>query len=109
MTVGMNRYTRDPNYGGEVLLYLSFCTLARCWQAWLNFAICYLLVIKVTQSAKEKSLSRYPAWKDYKAQTFQYFPNLIAYFRGDQLNENMLSQAKMPEENEDFYIKVAGA
>merc|ERR1719379_1186982 len=100
MAEGMNRYTRDPNYAGEVLLYLSFCTLARCWQAWLNFAIGYLLVIKMTETKKEQSLSRYPAWKDYRSQTFKYVPNLFAYFRGDKLDENMLSQPKAPAETE---------
>jgi len=97
MAQGMNRYTRDPNYSGEVMLYLSFCMLARCWHAWLTFFVCYGLLIKMTEAKKELSLSRYPAWQSYKSQTWKYFPNLIAYFRGDELDEKLLGQGKKPD------------
>ena len=77
VTIGLNKYTRNPNYFGEFLVYLSFAILSRHW-------ICYCIVISLwlfvwvpMNIQKETSLSRYKEWTDYKRRTWMYFPNIV--------------------------------
>lgn len=98
---GMNRYTRHPNYTGELVLYSSFCLLARHWVAWLILLWGYAAVMLPSNLKKEASLSRYPAWKGYKKQTFMYVPNLFAAASGAQLDKELISQGKKPAEQAD--------
>jgi len=98
---GMTRYVRHPNYGGEVLLYTSFCLLARHWAAWLILLWGYAGAMLPNNLKKEASLSRYPAWKAYKKQTFMYVPNLFAAASGAELSKELLSQGKRSEEQAD--------
>jgi len=98
---GMTRYTRHPNYGGELLLYSSFCLLARHWAAWLILFWGYACVMLPSNLKKEASLSRYPAWRDYKKQTFMYVPNLFAAASGPELSKELMSQGKVPADQAD--------
>jgi len=95
---GMTRYTRHPNYAGELLLYSSFCLLARHWAAWVILVCGYASLMLPSISRKERSLSRYPAWQEYKKQTFTYVPNFCAAASGAELSKELMSQGKSPKE-----------
>ena len=43
ITTGMNAYTRNPNYLGEMLLYSAFAILARHWVAWAGATLSLVL------------------------------------------------------------------
>ena len=77
ITEGFFARCRNTNYLGEVLIYASFAMLA---QHWLPFAILGFFVGTLfvpNMLKKDKSLSRYPEFAAYKAQTGLIFPNLF--------------------------------
>ena len=68
---------RNPNYFGELLIYLGFSLLARHW---LPLAILFLFIAVVwlpNMLKKERSLARYPDFADYKARSAFLFPYLF--------------------------------
>ena len=69
ITTGCFSMVRQPNYAGEILLYLSICLLSRSWASFLLFGIGFVVVIYPTMINKEKRLSRYPEWKEYSDRT----------------------------------------
>ena len=73
ITEGMNKYIRHPNYLGETMLYLSFVLLSRHWFPFIVFLIMCSLFY-TNNIKKEKSLSRYKEWKQYKKETAMYIP-----------------------------------
>lgn len=97
ITEGMNRYIRHPNYTGEILLYASFCLLARHWGAWMALGVGWLAFMLPANIKKEKSLSRYPAWKEYHAQSGFYLPYIPAFLAGSRLDRKLLDKPKVPE------------
>ena len=73
---GMWLYLRQPNYIGEMLLYISLALLTRSFLA-LIVIIWQLKLIFIPNIKRiEKRLSRYPQWKQYKAKTF----SIVDYF-----------------------------
>ena len=73
MTNGMFRYTRNPNFFGEILIYLSYALLADHWSTWL--VLCYAVIYFYTRMlVKDGSISRYPEWKEYEALSSRLFP-----------------------------------
>jgi len=94
ITEGMNAYTIHPNYGGEVLLYTSFCMLSR---SWIAYAVCYAvfaLLLTPGIYEKEQSLSKYPAWEEYRKQAWRCFPNVFAMARGSMVDDALLDKPK---------------
>ena len=71
---GMFRYTRNPNYFGEVLIYASFVFLADHWLAWsiLAYQIVFLFLPRVYR--KDHSISRHPGWDEYASQSSMLVP-----------------------------------
>ena len=98
ITSGMFSLIRQPNFAGEILLYLSFCLLSRSWISFLLFGIAFAGVLYPTMTNKEKSLSRYPEWKDYSARTGMCFPPVgrllesIGYEMGMRAGEDVKSK-----------------
>lgn len=77
ITEGFFARCRNTNYLGEVLIYLSFALLAQHWlpYAILGFFVCIAFVPNMLK--KDKSLSRYPEFEQYKKDTGLLFPKLI--------------------------------
>jgi protein-S-isoprenylcysteine O-methyltransferase Ste14 len=61
----MNRYTRNPNYLGEIMLYTSYVFLADHWFAWCVLAAQSILMFIPRMYAKDRVLSRHPGWAEY--------------------------------------------
>jgi protein-S-isoprenylcysteine O-methyltransferase Ste14 len=74
---GLYSKTRNPNYLGEILIYVSFAILS--WH-WLPFVILggwvFGFFVK-NMRAKDRSLARYPGFEEYRASTGLLFPKLI--------------------------------
>lgn len=73
ITTGLFRHTRNPNYLGEFLIYLSFALLARHWLPFLILGG-WMTSFFVRMRRKDRSLSRYPEFASYRARTGQLFP-----------------------------------
>lgn len=77
VTEGFFSRSRNPNYLGEILIYLGFAMLA---QHWLPFAILGLfaaLVFVPNMRKKDESLSRYPEFAAYKERSGLLLPKLF--------------------------------
>jgi protein-S-isoprenylcysteine O-methyltransferase Ste14 len=73
MTNGMFRYTRNPNFFGEVLIYLSYAMLANHWLSWIVFAYA-VSYFYIRMLVKDGSISRYPEWEAYAAGSSRLIP-----------------------------------
>lgn len=69
MTGGLFKYTRNPNYLGEVMIYSSFAYLAGHWLGWVIVGYAMLSTFFPNMLAKDASISRHPGWDEYKAQS----------------------------------------
>ena len=74
ITDGLFTYTRNPNYLGELLIYLGFSLLAMHWLPILVIVAFIIIVWVPNIIRKERSLSRYPAFAEYKKKARLFFP-----------------------------------
>jgi steroid 5-alpha reductase family enzyme len=88
--------SRNPNYLGEILIYLSFAILA---QHWLPLVILGGFVAGLfipNMKAKDRSLARYPEFAAYKMRSGLIFPNFWTKkpVAGDRTDESKFTAAK---------------
>lgn len=74
ITTGMFRFVRHPNYLGEMMLYAAFALVAGHWAPWLVLAWVWGGLFVPNMIRKERSMSRYPAWAEYRARTGWVLP-----------------------------------
>jgi steroid 5-alpha reductase family enzyme len=77
VTDGLWSRTRNPNYFGELLIYVSFTSLALDW---IPLAVLGAVVLSVwvpNMLRKDRSLSRYPEFAAYKSRTALLVPFLL--------------------------------
>lgn len=65
---------RNPNYLGELLIYLSFAMLTASMTGFLPVATWFYLLWIPNLDKKEKSLARYEDWEAYKSKTKKLIP-----------------------------------
>ena len=68
---------RNPNYLGEILIYLSFALLAQHWLPFLILGGFIAGIFIPNMLKKDLSLSRYPEFDAYKAKSGLLLPKLI--------------------------------
>jgi len=74
ITTGFFRLSRNPNYFGELLIYLGFGLLA---MHWLPIAVIVLALATFwipRMIKKDRSLSRYPEFAEYRKRTRAFVP-----------------------------------
>lgn len=73
---GLWRYSRHPNYLGDLLIYIGWATLALDWWAWLSPATNFAQYALDAIPKNEKwAAARYgKAWSDYTARTSRLIP-----------------------------------
>ena len=79
ITEGLWARCRNPNYFGELLIYLGFGLLAGTW-AWVPASVLVVFMILVwvpNMLKKDRSLSRYPEFAAYKKQSWLIIPFVI--------------------------------
>jgi len=74
ITTGMFGLIRHPNYLGEMMIYGSFALLAWHWIPWAILAWVWLGYFSVNIITKERSMSRYAEWAEYKKHTWYLIP-----------------------------------
>ncbi|WP_036485475.1 isoprenylcysteine carboxylmethyltransferase family protein [Myxosarcina sp. GI1] len=77
ITEGFFSRSRNPNYLGEILIYLSFALLAQHWLPFviLGFVVATTLVPNMLK--KDKSLSRYSEFAAYKERSGILLPKIF--------------------------------
>lgn len=68
---------RNPNYLGELLIYLSFALLAMHWLPYLILAGFVLGVFLPNMRRKDASLARYPEFEAYRRRSGLLLPRLL--------------------------------
>jgi steroid 5-alpha reductase family enzyme len=74
ITTGMFALCRNPNYFGELLIYLGFGLLAMHWLPVLILALFVAVVWLPNMRRKDRSLSRYAEFADYARQVKLFIP-----------------------------------
>jgi protein-S-isoprenylcysteine O-methyltransferase Ste14 len=77
LTDGLWSLSRNPNYLGELFIYLGFSLLPLHWAPLCGLAAFIVFVWIPNMRKKDKSLSRYPEFAAYKAETKLIIPYLI--------------------------------
>ena len=73
---GFFKNIRNTNYLGEVLIYLSFAILSMSYIPFLILGMFFLLVFIPRMLKKDKSLSKYKSFKDYKSKSGLILPKI---------------------------------
>ena len=77
ITEGFFSRSRNPNYLGEILIYLSFAMLAQHWLPFLILGILAAIIFVPNMLKKDKSLARYPEFAAYKERSGLLLPKLF--------------------------------
>ncbi|MCU0532426.1 MAG: DUF1295 domain-containing protein [Hydrococcus sp. Prado102] len=78
ITEGFFARCRNTNYFGEILIYLSFALLVQHWLPFAILGVFFGLAFLPNMLKKDKSLSRYPEFEEYKANSGFLLPNLVS-------------------------------
>lgn len=65
---------RNPNYFGELLIYLSFAMLSLHWLPYTILALFVAFYWWPNMQRKDRSLSRYPGFAEYRARSWLFIP-----------------------------------
>jgi steroid 5-alpha reductase family enzyme len=93
ITEGFFARCRNTNYLGEVLIYGSFAVLT---QHWLPFLILFGFVGAIfvpNMLKKDRSLSRYPEFADYKERSGLLLPRLFVSTAPESQDNNAIARA----------------
>ncbi len=93
ITEGFFSRTRNPNYLGEILIYSGFAMLASHWLPFLILGGFVAFVFVPNMLKKDKSLSRYPEFENYKANSGLLIPKLFV----NKIHSSEVSE--IPQEN----------
>lgn len=77
ITEGFFARCRNTNYLGEILIYSGFVMLAQHWLPFVILAAFIAGIFIPNMLKKDKSLSRYPEFADYKANSGLLLPQLF--------------------------------
>lgn len=78
ITEGFFARCRNTNYLGEILIYLAFAMLAMHWLPFVILGGFIAGIFIPNMLKKDRSLSRYPEFEVYKANSGLLFPKLFA-------------------------------
>ena len=73
---GFFKNIRNTNYLGEILIYLSFAILSMSYIPFVILALFFFVVFLPRMIKKDKSLTKYPAFKEYKQISGLLFPKI---------------------------------
>jgi protein-S-isoprenylcysteine O-methyltransferase Ste14 len=79
ITEGFFARCRNPNYLGEILIYLGFAILAQHWLPFVILGTFFAGVFVPNMLKKDRSLSRYPEFAAYKNNSGLLIPKLFGH------------------------------
>jgi protein-S-isoprenylcysteine O-methyltransferase Ste14 len=74
---GLFARTRNPNYLGEILIYLSFAIMSMHWIPFVVLGAWVFGFFARNMLGKDKSLARHPGFAEYKARTGLLIPRVF--------------------------------
>jgi len=74
ITEGFFKYSRNTNYLGEILIYLSFAILSMNFIPFIILLIFFIIVFLPRMIKKDKSLEKYEGFDEYKFNSGLIFP-----------------------------------
>jgi protein-S-isoprenylcysteine O-methyltransferase Ste14 len=74
---GLFSRTRNPNYLGEILIYFAYALMSLHWLPFVVLGAWVFGFFVRNMLKKDKSLSRYPEYVEYKRRSGLLFPKLI--------------------------------
>ncbi len=77
ITEGFFARMRNVNYLGEFMIYSGFALLSMTWIGGIGIAVFFIGEFIPNMLKKDKSLSRYPDFADYKQRSGFFFPKLF--------------------------------
>ena len=80
---GFFAYTRNPNYLGEVLIYLSFGLVAKSTYVYGVLGLAWLAAFTPRMLSKDASLSGKPDFAAYERNTYLFLPKLFPNDKGN--------------------------
>jgi protein-S-isoprenylcysteine O-methyltransferase Ste14 len=89
ITEGFFARCRNPNYLGEILIYLGFAILAQHWLPFLILGTFFAGVFVPNMLKKDRSLSRYPEFATYKNNSGLLIPKFFGH-SASTVNEQVL-------------------
>ena len=84
ITNGFFTSIRHPNYTGEMMIYGSYALLVWHWLPALVLVFVWGLLFSTNIALKEASMSRYPEWAAYKAQSGYLLPPISRVLKRSQ-------------------------
>ena len=85
ITEGFFSRTRNPNYLGEILIYLSFAMLSHHWLPFLILGGFAASVFVPNMLKKDKSLARYPEFAAYQERSGLLLPKLFVNTKSQEV------------------------
>ena len=76
ITEGFLARCRNTNYLGEVFIYFSFALLVQHWLVFVILGLFVAVIFFPNMFKKDKSLSRYPEFEEYKANSGLLLPKV---------------------------------
>ena len=80
VSTGLFSRTRNPNYLGELLVYLAFGVLSADWRAYAFLIFVWSTLFIMFMVLKELSFMQKKGWIEYREKSLMFLPRL---FRGD--------------------------
>lgn len=77
ITVGMFSRTRNPNYFGEITMYVSFALFSKHWLPFIIILSFTFFVFLKIMKQKDQFLSQFPEFDAYKKRTWLLFPKFF--------------------------------
>eukprot|EP00347_Sterkiella_histriomuscorum_P014011 403362503 len=73
---GMFKYTRNPNYLGEIMIYGAFILLVNDTLAYICVIQVWVIVFSIRMYIKEVSLRKKEGWQEYSARSWVLIPKI---------------------------------
>jgi steroid 5-alpha reductase family enzyme len=76
ITDGFFSRCRNPNYLGELMIYVGFAMLSMSWMGYIGIVMFFIFVFIPGMIRKDKSLARYPEFALYKKRSGLMWPKM---------------------------------
>jgi len=77
ITEGFFAHCRNMNYLGELMIYCGFALLTTSWIGFIGITVFFIGAFLPNMIKKDKSLSRYAEFANYKKQSGIFFPRIF--------------------------------